>query len=264
MSIAPSPNAVSVPGFDVRLHTPSSLLNGIHLWWLPSTTTGSAAASVQEGWWSLLSSDELARAARFHFSQHAEEWVSYRARLRVLLGQYLQQDGHDIKFHYDESGKPHVVNSGDRLAFNLTHTEGMAIVAVTSGRRVGVDLERSGGASDAMELARHAFSHEEVSVLKELRLPDQQQDAFLKIWTCKEAFLKGLGEGLSRPLNQFCIRLDHSEPQIADCAWDGGIRDGWQLYSLDAPAGFVASLAVESTTRLPIQSFTWNMGPSRS
>ena len=244
--------------FPLCQNSVPALENNIHVWWLfhPAATTP-GAGEQQAGWWDWLSVDELDRANRFQFSHHAEEWVANRARLRMLLGHYLQQDSARIEFTYDPAGKPCVANNDAGLQFNLSHTEGLAVVAVAQGSRVGVDVERSDANCDAMDLARFAFSPGEVACLCALPGVCEQQAAFLRLWTCKEAFLKGLGDGLSRSMSDFSVAFAQQGPILSECSWDPSCRDRWQLSSLRAPHGYIASLAIESSKHRSIKTYSW-------
>ena len=230
----------------------------VHLWWFSwSESSSGFDRKVRAAYWDWLSVDEVERAERFHFSHHAEEWVANRARLRMLLGSYLQRDGREIEFVYDAGGKPRVADSNPDVNFNLSHADGAAVVALARGVRVGIDVERSDRGCESMDLARFSFSSSEVAALGRISDNSVQATTFLKLWTCKEALLKGMGDGLSRLLADFSISLDRRNPTFEECLWDASLTDRWQLYSLEAPSGYVSSLAVEAPERFAVKTFSW-------
>ncbi len=263
MSTVLSSSTINISQVPIDKAALPALEHSIHVWWLFHHGASTPEAGDQQAsWWDWLSADELDRASRFHFSHHAEEWVANRARLRMLLGHYLQQDGEKIHFSYDTAGKPRIADNNTDLQFNLSHTEGLAIVAVTRGSRLGVDVERADLHCDAMELARFAFSSTELTSLCSLSNATEQQAVFLKLWTCKEAFLKGLGDGLSRSMADFSISFDQQHPRLTECSWDPSCVNRWHFSSLDAPNGYTASLAVEGSKSGSIKAFSW--GTKRS
>jgi 4'-phosphopantetheinyl transferase len=130
--------------------------------------------------------------------------------------------------------------------FNLSHAEGWAVLATTTGFAVGIDIEAEQGGIARSGIAEHFFAPGEVENL--MSLPEETKDsAFLQCWTRKEAYLKGRGGGLSIPLDSFEVsfgpghpaRLIRSDGNPADC------RD-WTLIDLSryVPRGFVAAVAV--------------------
>src|SRR5437879_4068688 len=154
-----------------------------------------------------LTPDERTRSARFRFERDRKRFIVTRGVLRDLLGRYLQtQPGH-ISFVYNASGKPDLSPEfGSRLKFNLSHSAGVALIAVAIDSDVGVDLEYIRAQSDYTDIARRFFSAAEVDYLT--ALPSHlYAEAFFSCWTKKEAYLKACGEGLAIPLNSFSVPL---------------------------------------------------------
>ena len=102
-----------------------------------------------------------------------------------------------------------------RLAFNLAHTAGVAVVAVTSGRDVGVDVESSGRHVQAEKLIERFFASEEAAELGKLSYAEIRKRFFLT-WTLKEAYIKALGRGFAQPLDSFAFRLTRERPYRID------------------------------------------------
>ena len=159
---------------------------------------------------SMLSMDELERAERFHFQTHHDSYVITRATLRQILGACLQMDPRDVQFGYGPQRKPYLGNwSGaahERLHFNVSHSSGLALIAVTRGREVGVDVERIHAVRDLESLASQFFSRFEFQQL--MSLPYERRLAsFCACWTRKEAYLKATGRGLSYPMRRVEVTL---------------------------------------------------------
>src|SRR5918993_4584030 len=91
----------------------------------------------------ILAEDEINRASRFHFKRDRERFVAGRGLLRVILSSYVGVSPGEIIFIYGNRGKPALQPQvgGPAIEFNLAHTDGMAIYAVTQDQPVGVDIE---------------------------------------------------------------------------------------------------------------------------
>jgi 4'-phosphopantetheinyl transferase len=114
-----------------------------------------------------------------------------------------------VRFASDAHGKP-ILQPGahsKRLHFNLTHSRGAIALAVSGGREVGIDVEEQHRSVDHLALAERFFAPAEYQYLRTLAA-DHMPRAFFAIWTLKEAFVKGLGRGISFPLDAFCFDLE--------------------------------------------------------
>ncbi len=214
----------------------------VHVWRLSLEQRG---ATVQ-GLYQLLSPDEQARADRFHCEDDRRHSIVARACLRMVLGDYLRSDPAGIKFTYSDCGKPRLTGSQGYLKFNLTHSGGLALFAITLVGELGIDIEhlRTDFASD--DIANVFFSDTELICLN--KLPTHlRNEAFYNCWTRKEAFLKAKGAGLSLPLNNFDVTLAPAEPAaLIRTAWDESEAERWSLSELEPGPGYVAAVAVES------------------
>jgi phosphopantetheinyl transferase len=106
-------------------------------------------AAVEDGLEDLLCADERSRAARILPARKRVLWVRSRGLLRALLGRYLDRDPRELRFVLGPHGKPALLSEGptrpdvgEDLRFNLSHSDDHALVAVSAGREVGVDIER--------------------------------------------------------------------------------------------------------------------------
>jgi 4'-phosphopantetheinyl transferase len=196
--------------------------------------------------WYTLTADERRRAERYVFEQDRTHFVVARGLLRVLLGRYLRQDPPHLRFIYGPHGKPALATDtgGVALRFNVSHSHGLALYAVTRGREVGVDVESIRPEVVQEKVAEHFFSPHEVAVLRALPTP-LQATAFFACWTRKEAYIKAKGEGLSLPLDQFAVSLAPGEPAaLLHTAWDPQEAACWALQDLAPAPGYRAAVAV--------------------
>ncbi|HAA29695.1 MAG TPA: 4'-phosphopantetheinyl transferase [Cyanobacteria bacterium UBA8553] len=193
-----------------------------------------------------LCSDEQHRAERFYFEQDKKYFTAGRGLLRTILGRYLDLDPKQLQFSYSSRGKPALVNTNSKeaLCFNLSHSNGLALYAVTRSRSIGIDLEHMRPMPDAEKLAQRFFSPQEYTVISTL-LPEHKQEAFFNAWTRKEAYLKATGDGLAG-LEQVEVSLIPGETAaLLRIQGDRQAASRWSIYQLTPAPNYVAALAVE-------------------
>ena len=197
---------------------PAALRAGeVHLWRAPLEPTPELSG--------MLSPSEWIRAERFHFARDRERFIATRGLLRTILAEYLDANPRELLFRTGPHGKPELDAAGSSLRFNLSHSDGLMLLAVTHARDLGVDLEFMRHDMPFETLADHYFDPEDAW---DLRLLPAAQRAwkFYDVWTCTEARLKAHGVGIAEGLHVV-------EP------------DRWSLLKLTPAAGYAAALAVE-------------------
>ena len=202
------------------------------------------ACSAEDVRWyqALLSPEEQVRVDRFLREQDRVRYVVNHGVMRCLLGQYLGVAPQSLRFDWNEYGKPRVVPPD--LQFSLSHSGGMALLAVAADSVVGVDVEQIRPIAE--DVAERFFSPEEQSALR--GLPDADWlGGFYRCWTRKEAVLKADGVGLHRALDSFTVSLSSSaEAAILAVQPEVPFSANWRLVHLAPAAGFVAALAVDA------------------
>jgi 4'-phosphopantetheinyl transferase len=185
----------------------------------------------------LLSPDEAERAARFRFEPDREAFVATRGALRTLVGARLGIAPAHVAFGYGPHGKPEV----EGVSFNVSHAGDVAVVALAGSHRVGVDVEVMRPDVEMRALARRFFTAAENDALAALSGRDLVR-GFYGCWTCKEAFVKAVGEGLS-------FELDRVETAVRAglVSIDGDARaaDRWTLTAIDCGRGYAGAVAVD-------------------
>jgi len=188
-----------------------------------------------------LSRDERERGARLRDERGRSRFLASRAWLRSVLAPYLAVDPGALRFAVAERGKPSIVGGGD-VGFSLSRSAGVALVAVTRGRAVGVDVERVRADLGHDRLAGQLFSPAEAAALRELTEPDRQE-AFFRLWVRKEAVVKASGVGLADGVDHLDVRGDT-------------VAGRWAVAPLDAGPGFAAAVAVDGVLG-PVSLRTW-------
>jgi 4'-phosphopantetheinyl transferase len=189
----------------------------------------------------ILEPPELERAGRFHFDRHRRSFIVARGFLRSVVARYLKTEPETLKFEYGVYGKP-ALPTEHALRFNLSHSNQVALVAVTLDAEIGVDVEyiRSDFASE--DIARRFFSRAEVEAFN--ALPQEQRlEAFFRCWTRKEAYIKAIGKGLSQALDAFDVTLAPGAPALLRADEDDASR--WLLRDIEVGEGYAGALAVE-------------------
>jgi len=206
----------------------------------------------------VLSNDERDRAARFHFEKDRNRFRVARTSLRTILGRYLRLPPAALEFSQTEYGKPFLKNSSAKdLRFNLSHSRDVALIAVTRGQDVGVDVEYMRPDFATKEVAKHFFSPRERDDLS--NVPGElQTGAFYNCWTRKEAYIKARGEGVSLQLDSFDVSLAPDCPAaLLDSRLHPDDVARWKLAELFPATDYAAALAVaRDTSQIRLWQFT--------
>lgn len=225
----------------------ASRLDGdeVHVWRLALDGDDSRARHCLE----ILSKDELVKSQKFRFKRDRDRFVVCRGSLRQILAPYLDLLPREIEFEYNQQGKPFLSTGADAagLKFNVSHSEGFALVGVTLACEIGVDLEHVRHDIEYNEIAQRFFSHSEAETLKELP-PQEQARAFFACWTRKEAYVKARGGGLSIPLDRFEVSLMSEQGPVRFSSYDDENESArWSLRSFVPWPDCMAALCVEAT-----------------
>lgn len=228
------------PPFAAPLVLP---LTSVHLWQIDLTISTELSACLER----MLSPGERQHAGTFCFAHDRARFVAVRATLRRLLGGYLALPSERVTIREGIHGKPFVDQTGPkgmRLHFNVSHTDGLALLVFTWGREIGVDVERVRPLPALDEIAERFFAPAERAALA--ALPAYQRlHGFFACWTRKEAYLKAQGAGLTLPLDRFVVSVAPHEPACLLAANDEpDAPSRWRLEALAPRPGYLGALAV--------------------
>jgi 4'-phosphopantetheinyl transferase len=224
------------PDWDYPDRFPRLRQEEVHVWRMSLDVCATPTAQLER----LLSADEVQRADRFRFPLDRARFVLARARLRELLANYLDTSSERIEFQYGEHGKPRIAEPQDPIAFSLSHSHEMAIVAVACGQEIGVDLEWIGRRVDAQAIADRYYDPVEVSDLARAE-GDEMLPHFLRLWTRKEAFAKLSGQGIWTALTAG-NRTEESGSRSIESLLR---RSGWFLEDLTPAPDYVGAVVTE-------------------
>jgi 4'-phosphopantetheinyl transferase len=219
--------------------------NVVQVWRVRLDAANDEARQVP--WRRLLSPEELRRADGFHGEGQRRDYVTAHAALRVVLGRYLGRDPAAVKLAVRPPavpgdiaaaptkpalwGRRGAVDATEDLRFNLSHTAGAALIAVAMGREIGVDIERSRPLEDLDAMAHTIFSDKELGAWRGLPEADRLE-SFYRVWTRKEAYLKAIGLGLYRTLQDVTVPVTLAPmegPGEAQWVRDAAGRGRWSV-----------------------------------
>ena len=185
---------------------------------------------------SLLTAEELSRAEKFLNPDDVEGFILSRGLLRRILANCMNSDPSALRFNRNAQGKPFLESGG--LEFNVSHSRDRLLIAVTSGRAVGVDIEFRREGLNMPSIAKRWFAPEEREFF---RNADDPADAFFEIWAKKEAYVKALGAGIYKDLNTFAVPL--GEKRFSPVS--GNDRQ-WFFRILEIDSGYTAAVVSEA------------------
>ena len=232
MSVDDFPNAGNAP---IELPAPAE---GVMLRWATLEASDEEFARMS----SWLAPAEHARATRFGRDSLRRRYVIGRASLRWALGRVLGIAPAAVAIERGARGRPQLATDAG-IDFNVSHTQGVALIGIARKARIGVDVEQKDRDVAADGLARKFLTTSEQATLASLH-DAARRERFLRYWTCKEAMSKATGDGLSAPFRRLEVRLDDS---IALVAGPPPYEPScWSLHAADAPAAYLATVALFS------------------
>ncbi|GAA4840176.1 4'-phosphopantetheinyl transferase family protein [Kitasatospora terrestris] len=185
----------------------------------------------------VLDAEERQRAHAFRRESDREAYVLAHAVLRGLLGSHLGMDAATLPLTREPCtgcGGPHgrPVLRGNGVHFSLSHSGDLVMVALATSP-VGVDVEQvpSRQATHDVQAMLHPAEAAELMAM----LDEDRPAAVARAWVRKEAYLKGLGTGLSRSPG-----LDY----LGTGPEPGPAPPGWHIRDILVPAGYAAALSV--------------------
>lgn len=211
----------------------------------PTVLTSRRLASLDES--------ERERAARFYSPALADRWRVAHVALRDILGSVTASDPGELRFTQEANGKPGLVTT-QRIGFNLSHSGDLALIAVTEGAAVGVDVERLGEVPEMEGVAASHFAREEQDAL--WKAPETTRlETFFRIWTRKEAYVKATGVGIGPALTRFAVTAGPEAPRLL-YAFDTPRLDAWSLSTIEVPESYTAALCVaESAPQVSVREW---------
>lgn len=221
--------------------------NEVHVW---AAGLDVKASSLQR-FLQNLSADEYERAQKFSFRKGREHFIVGRGLARVILGRYLDIEPRDLRFLYGPHGKPGLENKvpGDELFFNMSHSNGLLLCAVTRSREIGIDLEYIRHEISPEQISERYFSTQEAEYLRAFPKHARER-AFFTLWVRKEAYIKATGKGFSLPLDEFVVSpFSEEQVRFPKSPKNHHKTCNWSMRNLDVGPDYAAAIVVQGKCR---------------
>lgn len=218
----------------------------VHVWPFLLSGLSHARAQCEE----VLSQAERERARRFRGEALQESFVFAHGLMRMILGAYCAVTPKDLGLIAGEFGKPAIAPAcqpaSGPVSFNLSHSRGRALLAVSHVGEVGADIECEARRTDVLGIASSYFfgpEYEAISGAGEAA----RQETFFRYWVAKEAVLKAQGTGLRVPLDSFHVRFDPGAATARIESLDERcVSSGWFVRCLPCEAGWHGAVAART------------------
>lgn len=198
----------------------------------------------------LIPAGEAEAVMRFKRFEDKQRALISRLLQRACISRCLGMAWHDVEIKRTKGRKPFVANAGahkpsrmPNFNFNVSHEGRYVVLASEPVCIVGVDVAAPGQArrtdgvfnlADTMRHFRKQFTDGEMHRIREAGSVVEQEHAFRRNWSCKEAFTKARGDGIGFELARcdFDIRpraITAAGPAThdADVSVDGARLDSW-------------------------------------
>lgn len=204
-------------------------------------------------YWGVITDDERKKTERFVFAKDRHSCLVTRALARYLLSLYTKKSAEGLEFVTNQYGKPFLQSNlaVPSPSFNLSHSSGLSVCALTMNHDIGVDVE---GICDTIDiaLADRFFAREESAFIRQFASEKERERAFYKLWTLKEAYVKARGMGFSIPPDSFAFRIDKDSEEIRlqHCR-EESISD-WQFFQFMLHDNLMTAIAVRNPSETKI------------
>jgi len=215
-------------------------LNPLHIWKIPLDIT---EVEVKE-LFPTLTAEEQENATRFRFDKHRRRYVASHAAMRKILADHLNISDAELNVVTDRNGKPYIPNNP--VYFNLSHSEEMAILALSENCSVGIDVEYVDQKVNAMSIANRFFHPLEAAQLEGLPGKDLVNN-FFRCWTAKEAYLKAMGVGITEHLKVFALKyVNTNKPYVMWVDQKYSEVAKWSVYNIEFKKHYIGNIVSTS------------------
>ncbi|PWW52680.1 4'-phosphopantetheinyl transferase family protein [Actinokineospora spheciospongiae] len=212
-------------------------MTSVHVWLVPDLPD--AVLDRLEG---VLDPEERRRAAALD-PPRRREFVAAHGAARAVVGRRLGLAPAEVRWRIGAHGKPEVPG----VSVSLSRSAGVAMVALTRDRPLGVDLQRLLH-TDAVRTAERFFAAEEAHRVRAAAAAERPA-LLTRLLTRKEACVKAAGGRLFPGLRRAVLDRD----MVGEA--DGG---RYRVRDLTAPAGFAAAVAVGGTAPYRVRAHRWH------
>ncbi len=191
----------------------------------------------------LLSADEWRQAQSFSRMERRQQFIEIRTLVRRRLSAYVGCLPQQLNILRTTAGKPYLADYPE-VFFNLSHCQKQWVLVITTGRRIGVDIEIIRPRKGMEALVKRCFSHTERQRWNGFSEAEKQR-WFYHYWTAKEAFVKAVGRGIALGLEKVQVAWT-PQPELRQIPAGYGDEQDWRLLMLPGQSLQVAMICVEA------------------
>jgi 4'-phosphopantetheinyl transferase len=231
------------------------VVNGdtVQVWLVRSDQPDTVVADLA----AVLDDEERHRAETMARPVDRRRYVVAHGAARMIVGRELGAPPAEIRWQRGPQGKPALAGSWTGLEVNLSHSGDLNAVAVTTGRRVGVDVQQLLPTLDTAAMATRFFPPAEAHLVAAAADPDERAVRFGRLWCRKEACVKACGGTLARGLS---LPVD-GPPDLVVERPVGEFPGPFRVRDVPAPDGFRAAVALEGAGPYRVTCHQWVMAP---
>lgn len=153
---------------------------------------------------------ERRRTDRYRNPTRRQAFIIGRGTLRMLLGILLGVPPREVPLSTSASGKPQLLEpAASPIRFNVSHSRRWIVLGLSSLGEIGVDIEEYDPAVDGALIARNYFQPLEQETCSQTAKANRQA-VFYRIWTCKEAAWKLIGQESELKWNDIQVEIENN------------------------------------------------------
>jgi 4'-phosphopantetheinyl transferase len=215
------------------------------VWIVPVDVPPEVAADCR----AVLDDGERARATAFLSPLDRQQFTVAHGALRIIAASELRVAPSALRWDLGRYGKPELAAPWSGLSTSLSHSAGLVAVAITAGRRVGVDIEHLAPRLDVVAMSSRFYPPAEAAYVAAGGDASARADRFTRLWTRKEAAVKAAGGRLWPNL-----RIAVLDGDVVSCAEPPGVH---QVADVPVPAGYRAAVALAGAAPIAAQALAW-------
>jgi phosphopantetheinyl transferase len=145
-----------------------------------------------------------------------EHWTRKASReiLDRVLSAYLRNH-EPIELEVYGEGKPRLssIQNKPGIHFNLSHSKGLLVIAITLMGEIGVDVEKVRPMDKMEQISERFYFESEQKVIRDA-MDTEKAIVFFQIWTAKEAWAKLHASSIFGAFKKFELRQSHYSIQL--------------------------------------------------
>ncbi|MEM9619616.1 MAG: 4'-phosphopantetheinyl transferase superfamily protein [Pseudomonadota bacterium] len=193
----------------------------------------------------IISANEMESVKRFRFEERQREALLTRALARVALSKYIDCDPHECRFDVSSKGRPFLQNAAQGFDFNISHSAGCVVIAISNYAQLGIDTESYDRAGEIAEIASSVFTGKEAAAVDTLK-NEIRNRRLVELWALKEAWSKASGEGVGADF----LGIEFEIPSLMKEAVISNAGDGWGFALVDVFQTHATAVAVRTAANM--------------